>query len=72
MGCDNDAKWVAAAAAQCGRTNNYRDGRTACDRRVVGLGRLGRPVAVAEVAGSELACSFQVGVAEQRVQVPEE
>jgi hypothetical protein len=42
VGCDNGVKGVGAVvAAQCARTNNYHDGRTECDQRVVGSGKSG-------------------------------
>lgn len=41
VGCDNGVKGVAAAAAQCARTNNYHDGRTEYGQGVVVSGKLG-------------------------------
>ena len=54
VGCYNGVQGVVVAAARCAHTNNSRDGRTECDREVVGSGKSGLPVAVAEVADSGL------------------
>lgn len=61
VGCDNGVKEVVAAAVQYAHTSNCRGDHTECDRRVVGSEKWnsGRPVAVAEAAGSEPGESFQ-------------
>jgi hypothetical protein len=54
VGCYNGVRGVVVAVVRCAHTGNRHDGHTEYDQRVVGSGRPGRPVAVAEVAGSGL------------------